>query len=211
MALVMGYDKMGLSTWLGRWAKFVLLQLHKRMLADRSGPIEEAKRRIWIEPERDVDFAESDDGDLLEIYGGGLDGPSSRFSSANSSSSRRDSTQSSASSISMEIDVDVDIDKSDNPLRLVKPPPPSSHPSPSPPPPPPPPPNAWDDPPPTPPPDSPPPALPPLPSLTPWWSLPPARSGMPPTIHRWARYDTDLFAWDRLVAFSSARPVPLGF
>lgn len=59
-----------------------------------------------------------------------------------------------------------------------------------------------------PPPDSPPPPPPPD-GLPP--PPPPPRSPIPtPPMVRWARFNTDLFDSDRLMAFTTARPLPLG-
>lgn len=91
---------------------------------------------------------------------------------------------------------DMSLDESASPVTVAPPPPtPPAHP-------PPPTPSAHPPPqspaPPPPPPDEPPPA----PRQSP-------RTG--PRMGRWARYDTDLFDSDRLMAFTTARPLPLGF
>ena len=72
-------------------------------------------------------------------------------------------------------------------------------------------------PPPPPPPPSPssPPAFPhplPPPALQPSWRALPASSPRIPTpVRRWVSYDAELFASDRLMVYTAARPLPLGF
>ncbi|ORX36787.1 hypothetical protein BD324DRAFT_468822 [Kockovaella imperatae] len=178
-------------------------------------PMIEVKRRIQQLPISTGDESEDDESDMLQVYGGiGSPlhlGDEAARSSASSSSPRSMSASSSSSSsstskpllsptqsVSSNMMLSPIVDPEPLPLLL----PPQSCDQSAPPQPEdaiPPPPDQSATPPPPPPPNLPPPL--PLPVSAP----------SAPRAQRWAKYDTDMFDSDRLKAFTTARPLPLGY
>lgn len=158
--------------------------------------------------EEDINDTDSED-DLL-IFGGLFDTPPSvpqRLSTPASSVEERgaDTMKRSASPASSNMSMDMESpspSQSSAPAAETGPPPPLDDP-PSPP---------ASPPPPPPPPDSPPLPLPP-PAVSASSSDRPANFAATPLPlpRRWARFNTDLFDSNRLQAYTSARPLPLGW
>jgi hypothetical protein len=186
---------------------------NQRKLTVTVGPMEEVRRRIRLEPEHDDSLDLEDDNDLLQIFGGNLGSPAAStssitpFSPAKPAINGKPHLSPAPSDMSLEPDIPLQPPPPDDPGPPLPPDsfnalPPLPHDSlPLPP-----------DSPPLPP-DSPPPLpiSPKVPSRPPWRALPALTPQRPTPMERWAKYNTDLFDSDRLMAYSGARPLPLGF
>ena len=164
--------------------------------ADFQDPIKVLQKRLEAMPleEEDDDFTNG--ADMLQVFGGHMDMGGAVADAVPSSPASSDMSLDSSSDDSPEVVVDITPDTSVEraSVAIKHNPRPPSPPSPGGPPP-------------------PPPDTPPLPSSPPPPPPPSDEPPPPPPLQpvRWALYDTDLFDSDRLVAFTTARPLPLGY
>lgn len=167
-----------------------------RMLKDMVDPLGVVRRRILVEPEAVLDLGLDDDDDVLKIYGGelasSLNTPTLTRLTSPKVHPRIDISHTSPAASDMSLESEVPF------LTLPQ-----------------------RDLPPTPPADITPTPPPPLASPPPLLTSPaqhhvatrqssPPNQQYPTVIRRWAKYHTDLFDSDRLMAYSTAKPLPLG-